>query len=200
MASYTNSHNPNLRVVYRRISDATVSVSAEVTNMVLGYTVNHLFQHPVEKVVNAHRKSYDESKDIIEVKQVEHEHDVQGLEYVKWIITSFNPMPNIVKKMGGMDHPNIQTEEEMWVDEPSRRHWFRQQNISFIDNMILQKNSTFVPDSHNPDWTCFEQAGAVDMSNLGFVGKALELLYKNVMENDVRKQIAMIEGILNKKL
>lgn len=39
--------------------------------MVLGYTVSHLFQHPVEDVVNAHRKSYSERKDIVEVKRVE---------------------------------------------------------------------------------------------------------------------------------
>lgn len=37
------------------------------------------------------------------------------------------------------------------------------------------------------------------MGNLGFIGKALELLYKNVMERDVRQQIALIEGILDNK-
>lgn len=36
------------------------------------------------------------------------------------------------------------------------------------------------------------------MTNLGFVGKALELLYKNVMENEVRQNIALIEGLLDK--
>lgn len=41
--------------------------------MVLGYTVNHLFQHPVEKVVNAHLESHKERGDIVDVKQVEHQ-------------------------------------------------------------------------------------------------------------------------------
>lgn len=166
--------------------------------MVLGYTVNHLFQHPVEKVVNAHRKSYDQRKEIVDVKQVEHDQDVQGLEYIKWVITALNPLPSIIRKFGGMNDTNMQTEEELWVDKPSRRHWLRQQNVSFIETMIIQRNSTFVPDSHDPEWTSFEQAGAVDMGHLGFVGKALELLYKNVMESDIRNQINLIEEILRK--
>lgn len=41
--------------------------------MVLGYTVSHLFQYPVEKVVKAHCKSYTERKDVLEVKQVEND-------------------------------------------------------------------------------------------------------------------------------
>ncbi|XP_034256789.1 PRELI domain-containing protein 2-like [Thrips palmi] len=167
--------------------------------MVLGYSVSHLFQFPVEKVVKAHCKSYNERKDVLEVKQVENDNDVQGLEYFKWFITTLNPLPSIIRKMGRMDEPNIQIEEELWIDSPGRRHWLRQQNVSFTDNMTIQRNSTFVPDSHNPEWTCFEQAGAVDMGNLGFIGKALELLYKNVMETDVRQQIALIEGILDNK-
>jgi len=166
--------------------------------MVLGYTVNHLFQHPVEKVVNAHLESHKERGDIVEVKQVEHQNDVDGLEYMKRMITALNPLPSLVRKMGGMDNSEILTEEELWIDEPSRRYWLRQHNISFAETITIQKNSTFLPDSHNPEWTCFEQAGAVDMTNLGFVGKALELLYKNVMENEVRQNITLIEGLLDK--
>lgn len=166
----------------------------------LGYTVNHLFQHPVENVINAHRKSYNERKEICEVKQVEDEHEVDGLHYLKWTITSLNPFPSIIRKMGGMDEPKMHSEEELWIDRPNRRHWLRHHNISFENSMVSQKNSTLVPDPHNPEWTCFEQAGAVDMGKLGFVGKALELLYKNVMEKEVRQQIALMESILEKKL
>lgn len=54
--------------------------------------------------------------------------------------------------MGSMDEPNIQIEEELWIDSPGRRHWLRQQNVSFTDNMTIQRNSTFVPDPHNPEW------------------------------------------------
>lgn len=55
-------------------------------------------------------------------------------------------------QFGGMDEPRLETEEELWIDKPSRRHWLRQQNITFIDTITIQKNSTFVPDSHNPEW------------------------------------------------
>lgn len=37
------------------------------------------------------------------------------------------------------------------------------------------------------------------MGHLGFIGKPLELLYKNVMESDVRQQISLIESILDKE-
>lgn len=104
--------------------------------------------------------------------------DVQGLEYFKWMITALNPLPKLIQKVtirrnvgittiipfmfmmylfdcsqfGGMDEPQLETEEELWIDKPSRRHWLRQQNITFINIMTIQKNSTFVPDSHNPEW------------------------------------------------
>lgn len=54
--------------------------------------------------------------------------------------------------MGGMDKSEILTEEELWIDKPNRRYWLRQHNISFAETITIQKNSTFLPDLHNPEW------------------------------------------------
>ncbi|XP_040478212.1 PRELI domain-containing protein 2 isoform X2 [Ursus maritimus] len=126
----------------------------------MGVTVDvrQVYKYPFEQVVASFLRKYPNpmDKNVISVKIVEEKRDVStGIIYRKRIAVCQNVVPEILRKVSILKVPNIQLEEESWLNPQERNMAIRSHCLTWTQYASMKEESVFRQSMENPNWFSF---------------------------------------------
>uniref|UniRef100_A0A452S2J8 PRELI domain containing 2 n=1 Tax=Ursus americanus TaxID=9643 RepID=A0A452S2J8_URSAM len=123
----------------------------------MGVTVDvrQVYKYPFEQVVASFLRKYPNpmDKNVISVKIVEEKRDVStGIIYRKRIAVCQNVVPEILRKVSMLKVPNIQLEEESWLNPQERNMAIRSHCLTWTQYASMKEESVFRESMENPNW------------------------------------------------
>ncbi|KAL2779150.1 PRELI domain-containing protein 2 isoform a [Daubentonia madagascariensis] len=182
----------------------------------MGVTVDvrQVYKYPFEQVVASFLRKYPNPMDrnVISVKIVEEKRDEStGVIYRKRIAICRNVVPEILrkssstlvilcwKKMSILKVPNIQLEEESWLNPQERNMAIRSHCLTWTQYASLKEESVFQESVENPNWTEFIQRGRISVTGAGFLNCILETFASTFLRQGAQKGIRIMEMLLKEQ-
>ncbi|XP_006109065.1 PRELI domain-containing protein 2-like [Myotis lucifugus] len=92
-------------------------------------------------------------KNVIAVNTVEEKRDVStGIIYRKRIAICRNVVPEILRKVSILKIPNIQLEEESWLNPQKRSMAIQSHCLTWTQYASMKEESVFRESMENPNW------------------------------------------------
>uniref|UniRef100_A0A0C9QWH9 TSA: Wollemia nobilis Ref_Wollemi_Transcript_4191_1009 transcribed RNA sequence n=1 Tax=Wollemia nobilis TaxID=56998 RepID=A0A0C9QWH9_9CONI len=139
--------------------------------MVKGYTQEHVYRHPWERVTAASWRKFGDPANrstlshILEVDTVDRTLDTtSGRLYSKRLITVNTPGPWWMQRLLGQNVCHCL--ETSVVDARNRSMELVTRNITLKDFVEVEEKSWFTPHPHNPQWTLSRQETSIRCATL----------------------------------
>ncbi|KAM7142523.1 PRELI domain-containing protein 2-like isoform 3-T4 [Molossus nigricans] len=127
-------------------------------------------------------------KNVILVKTVEEKRDVStGIIYRKRIAVCQNVVPEILRKVSILKVPNIQLEEESWLNPRERSMAMQSHCLTWTQYASRKEESVFRECMENPNWTEFIQRGRISITGAGFFNCILEAFASTFLRQGAQK-------------
>ncbi|XP_036097430.1 PRELI domain-containing protein 2 [Molossus molossus] len=170
----------------------------------MGVTVDvrWVYRYPFEQVVASFLRKYPNpmDKNVILVKTVEEKRDVStGIIYRKRIAVCQNVVPEILRKVSILKVPNIQLEEESWLNPRERSMTIQSHCLTWTQYASMKEESVFRECMENPNWTEFIQRGRISIMGAGFFNCILEAFASTFLRQGAQKGIRIMEMLLKEQ-
>ncbi|XP_062942389.1 PRELI domain-containing protein 2 isoform X4 [Cynocephalus volans] len=122
----------------------------------MGVTVDvrQVYKYPFEQVVASFLRKYPNpmDKNVISVKIVEEKRDEStGIIYRKRVAVCQNVIPEILRKVSILKVPDIQLEEESWLNLQERNMAIRSHCLTWTQYASMKEESVFRESVENPN-------------------------------------------------
>ncbi|XP_012583158.1 PREDICTED: PRELI domain-containing protein 2 [Condylura cristata] len=172
--------------------------------------VRQVYKYPFEQVVASFLRKYPNpmDKNVISVKIVEEKRDMStGIIYRKRIAICQNVVPEILRKHSGdgwkkvsiLKVPNIQLEEESWLNPQERSMAIQSHCLTWTQYASMKEESVFRESTENPNWTEFIQRGRISITGAGFFNYILETFASTFLRQGAQKGIRIMETLLKEQ-
>ncbi|XP_054411997.1 PRELI domain-containing protein 2 isoform X1 [Pongo abelii] len=176
--------------------------------------VHQVYKYPFEQVVASFLRKYPNpmDKNVISVKIMEEKRDEStGVIYRKRIAICQNVVPEILrkslstlvilcwKKVSILKVPNIQLEEESWLNPQERNMAIRSHCLTWTQYASMKEESVFRESMENPNWTEFIQRGRISITGVGFLNCILETFASTFLRQGAQKGIRIMEMLLKEQ-
>ncbi|XP_028907446.1 PRELI domain-containing protein 2 isoform X1 [Ornithorhynchus anatinus] len=170
----------------------------------MGVTVDvrQVYRYPFDQVVSSFLRKYPNpmDKNVIAVKTVEEKTDGStGIIYRKRIAICKNVVPEILRKVSILKVPDIQLEEESWLNMQERNMAIRSQCLTWTQYASMNEESVFKESLENPNWTEFIQRGKISITGAGFLNCILETFASTFLKKGAQKGIRIMEALLQEQ-
>ncbi|XP_045140796.1 PRELI domain-containing protein 2 isoform X3 [Echinops telfairi] len=127
-------------------------------------------------------------KNVISVKTVEENIDIStGIIYRKRIAVCQNVVPEILRKVNILKIPDIQLEEESWLNLQERSMAIQSHCLTWTQYASMKEESVFRESVENPNWTEFIQRGRISITGAGFLNCILETFASAFLKQGAQK-------------
>ncbi|XP_011946039.1 PREDICTED: PRELI domain-containing protein 2 isoform X1 [Cercocebus atys] len=175
--------------------------------------VHQVYKYPFEQVVASFLRKYPNpmDKNVLSVKITEEKRDEStGVIYRKRIAICQNVVPEILrkkstlvilcwKKVSILKVPNIQLEEESWLNPRERNMAIRSHCLTWTQYASMKEESVFRESMENPNWTEFIQRGRISITGAGFLNCILETFASTFLRQGAQKGIRIMEMLLKEQ-
>ncbi|XP_006086465.1 PRELI domain-containing protein 2 [Myotis lucifugus] len=164
--------------------------------------VHQVYKYPFEQVVASFLRKYPNpmDKNVIAVNTVEEKRDVStGIIYRKRIAICRNVVPEILRKVSILKIPNIQLEEESWLNPQKRSMAIQSHCLTWTQYASMKEESVFRESMENPNWTEFVQRGRISITGAGFLNCILETFASTFLRQGAQKGIRIMEMLLKEQ-
>ncbi|XP_045140795.1 PRELI domain-containing protein 2 isoform X1 [Echinops telfairi] len=135
-------------------------------------------------------------KNVISVKTVEENIDIStGIIYRKRIAVCQNVVPEILRKVNILKIPDIQLEEESWLNLQERSMAIQSHCLTWTQYASMKEESVFRESVENPNWTEFIQRGRISITGAGFLNCILETFASAFLKQGAQKD-SLVESYL----
>uniref|UniRef100_A0A8I5N0U9 PRELI domain containing 2 n=1 Tax=Papio anubis TaxID=9555 RepID=A0A8I5N0U9_PAPAN len=158
--------------------------------------VHQVYKYPFEQVVASFLRKYPNpmDKNVLSVKITEEKRDEStGVIYRKRIAICQNVVPEILRKVSILKVPNIQLEEESWLNPRERNMAIRSHCLTWTQYASMKEESVFRESMENPNWTEFIQRGRISITGAGFLNCILETFASTFLRQGAQK-FAVVPG------
>ncbi|XP_023082853.1 PRELI domain-containing protein 2 isoform X2 [Piliocolobus tephrosceles] len=139
-------------------------------------------------------------KNVLSVKITEEKRDEStGVIYRKRIAICQNVVPEILRKVSILKVPNIQLEEESWLNPRERNMAIRSHCLTWTQYASMKEESVFRESMENPNWTEFIQRGRISITGAGFLNCILETFASTFLRQGAQKGIRIMEMLLKEQ-
>ncbi|XP_030744692.1 PRELI domain-containing protein 2 isoform X2 [Echinops telfairi] len=139
-------------------------------------------------------------KNVISVKTVEENIDIStGIIYRKRIAVCQNVVPEILRKVNILKIPDIQLEEESWLNLQERSMAIQSHCLTWTQYASMKEESVFRESVENPNWTEFIQRGRISITGAGFLNCILETFASAFLKQGAQKGIKIMEMLLKEQ-
>ncbi|XP_069340260.1 PRELI domain-containing protein 2 isoform X2 [Eulemur rufifrons] len=122
-----------------------------------------------------------------------------GVIYRKRIAVCQNVVPEILRKVSILKVPNIQLEEESWLNPQERNMAIRSHCLTWTQYASMKEESVFQESVENPNWTEFIQRGRISITGAGFLNYILETFASTFLRQGAQKGIRIMEMLLKEQ-
>ncbi|KAM5300825.1 PRELI domain-containing protein 2 isoform 3-T3 [Glossophaga mutica] len=110
-----------------------------------------------------------------------------GVIYRKRIAICRNVVPEILRKVSMLKVPDIQLEEESWLNPQERNMVIRSHCLTWTQYASMKEESVFRESMENPNWTEFIQRGRILITGAGFLNCILETFAGTFLRQGAQK-------------
>uniref|UniRef100_A0A2K6MUL7 PRELI domain containing 2 n=1 Tax=Rhinopithecus bieti TaxID=61621 RepID=A0A2K6MUL7_RHIBE len=169
--------------------------------------VHQVYKYPFEQVVASFLRKYPNPMDKIThflnllcIKNFIFSLDEStGVIYRKRIAICQNVVPEILRKVSILKVPNIQLEEESWLNPRERNMAIRSHCLTWTQYASMKEESVFRESMENPNWTEFIQRGRISITGAGFLNCILETFASTFLRQGAQKGIRIMEMLLKEQ-
>ncbi|XP_075397879.1 PRELI domain-containing protein 2 isoform X2 [Tenrec ecaudatus] len=139
-------------------------------------------------------------KNVISVKTVEEKIDIStGIIYRKRIAVCKNVVPEILRKVSILKIPDVQLEEESWLNLQERSMAIQSHCLTWTQYASMKEESVFRESVENPNWTEFIQRGRISITGAGFLNCILETFASAFLKQGAQKGMRIMETLLQEQ-
>ncbi|XP_075397878.1 PRELI domain-containing protein 2 isoform X1 [Tenrec ecaudatus] len=164
--------------------------------------VHQVYKYPFEQVVSSFLRKYPNpmDKNVISVKTVEEKIDIStGIIYRKRIAVCKNVVPEILRKVSILKIPDVQLEEESWLNLQERSMAIQSHCLTWTQYASMKEESVFRESVENPNWTEFIQRGRISITGAGFLNCILETFASAFLKQGAQKGMRIMETLLQEQ-
>uniref|UniRef100_F7GU67 PRELI domain containing 2 n=1 Tax=Macaca mulatta TaxID=9544 RepID=F7GU67_MACMU len=132
-------------------------------------------------------------------RQLSPKDESTGVIYRKRIAICQNVVPEILRKVSILKVPNIQLEEESWLNPRERNMAIRSHCLTWTQYASMKEESVFRESMENPNWTEFIQRGRISVTGAGFLNCILETFASTFLRQGAQKGIRIMEMLLKEQ-
>uniref|UniRef100_A0A2K6MUJ8 PRELI domain containing 2 n=1 Tax=Rhinopithecus bieti TaxID=61621 RepID=A0A2K6MUJ8_RHIBE len=162
--------------------------------------VHQVYKYPFEQVVASFLRKYPNPMD-----KITHFLNLFLITVVVTLTNCFLSLKKSTlvilcwKKVSILKVPNIQLEEESWLNPRERNMAIRSHCLTWTQYASMKEESVFRESMENPNWTEFIQRGRISITGAGFLNCILETFASTFLRQGAQKGIRIMEMLLKEQ-